>query len=126
VELALKVFEHAAALIGSTPWDVAARRKWQFPEAAVAVPVDGVVMKGRAVVTGEETVPYCIWSNKESVRCAQVFEGAAPLKGTFAKLNRSWLMGQSGREPGRDALPSPRSRPNPRSIHGHFKSWTPA
>ena len=58
-----------------------------------SLPVDGVVMMGRTVVSGNETVPYCIWSNKESVKYAQVVDEAAPLKGTFSKLNHSWLMG---------------------------------
>jgi len=57
------------------------------------LPIDGVVMMGRTVVSGKETVPYCIWSNKESITYAQVFEEAAPLRGTFSKLNRSWLFG---------------------------------
>ena len=59
------------------------------------LPIDGVVMMGRTVVSGKETVPYCIWSNKESIKYAQVFEEAAPLRGTFSKLNRSWLFGKT-------------------------------
>ena len=59
------------------------------------LPIDGVVMEGRTIVAGVEKVAYCIWSNKESVTYAQVFDEVAPLKGTFTKLNRSWLMGQT-------------------------------
>lgn len=66
---------------------------FQDREYIDSLPIDGVVMMGRTVVTGDETVPYCIWSNKESITYAQVFEEAAPLRGTFSKLNRSWLFG---------------------------------
>jgi len=72
---------------------VSPAKVFQDREYIETLPVDGVVMKGRTVVSGGETVPYCIWSNKETVKYAQVVEEAAPLKGAFSKLNRSWLMG---------------------------------
>ena len=72
---------------------VSPAKVFQDREYIETLPIDGVVMKGRTVVFGGETVPYCIWSNKETLKHAQVVDEAAPLKGAFSKLNRSWLMG---------------------------------
>ncbi len=56
------------------------------------LPIDGVVMHGNSVVKGAEKIHSCIWSNRESIKPAQAFDEVARLKGTFSKLNRSWLM----------------------------------
>jgi hypothetical protein len=57
-----------------------------------SLPVDGVVMHSNVVVAGAEKIPACIWSNRESIKPAQVLDEAAPLKGKFSKLNRSWFL----------------------------------
>ncbi len=57
-----------------------------------SLPVDGIVIHSSAVVAGGEKVPNCIWSNQVALKPAQVVDEAAPLKGKFSKLNRSWFL----------------------------------
>ncbi len=60
-----------------------------------SLPIDGIVIHNNTVVAAGEKVPSCVWSNRDSLKPAHVFDEVAPLKGKFSKLNRSWLFATS-------------------------------
>ncbi len=57
-----------------------------------SLPLDGIVIHSNTVVAAGEKVPNCVWSNRDALKPAHVVDEAAPLKGKFSKLNRSWFI----------------------------------
>jgi len=81
---------------------IAPAKVLQDNEYIESLPIDGVVMTGHTVVSGDKDgmVYYCIWSNQESLEYAQVYDEFAPLKGEFSKLDRSWMFGSTSLKAG--------------------------